>query len=690
MTLPTARDWIFSFKTFLAAMLALYIALATQLPRPYWAMATVYIVSNPFVGATTSKALYRAIGTILGAAASVLFIPPLVEMPYVLSLVSALWMAAMLYLALSDRTAKSYVFLLASYTLALIAFPTVNNPEAIFDVAITRAEEIILGITCGAVVNTAILPSKLAPVLSERTIGWFRDAAIYAKETLAGRVAQKASTDSRQRMATTLNAFELILSQLTYDGTRPDIVRHARELRGRMSVLLPIVSALADPLRVLLAGTTPADGAIRNIVDRLTTWVDDTCRRPGSHPDSDVRRVARELRVDIEALEPPREQLEHWHGALLSTVVWRIKLIIDIWEDCITLQHSISVDQTETWHPQFRHWRVGAISPFLDQGIILFATASSALSVLVACALWIESGWVDGAAAVSLGAVACFFFAGLDDPAPNVFRFFIASSISIVVAGVLLFLVLPNVHQFEMLVVVFAGPFICVGTLMPNPRFSLMATLVALNTATFISVQSAYDYNFDSFINANLSAQVGVLYAYLWTRVTRPFGAEMAVRRLTRSSWRDLVAAASPHPIDTQRDMAARMLDRLLQLLPRLATTDEPDRLHPQVDYFREMRVGLNTLDLQVERQTADPRLLSAIDRVLLGVQLHYEQCVEFGRRVTPAQTLLDAIDIALDRSLDPIARGESIDSLHALVSLRLAIFPNTPPPASLRHVPGG
>jgi uncharacterized membrane protein YccC len=60
MSLPSIRDWIFSAKTFLAAMLALYIALKWELPRPYWSMATVYIVSNPFVGATTSKARYRA------------------------------------------------------------------------------------------------------------------------------------------------------------------------------------------------------------------------------------------------------------------------------------------------------------------------------------------------------------------------------------------------------------------------------------------------------------------------------------------------------------------------------------------------------------------------------------------------------------------------------------------------------
>ena len=62
-------DLIFALKTFAASMLALVIALAMDLPRPYWAMATVYIPSQPLAGATRSKALYRVLGTLAGATA---------------------------------------------------------------------------------------------------------------------------------------------------------------------------------------------------------------------------------------------------------------------------------------------------------------------------------------------------------------------------------------------------------------------------------------------------------------------------------------------------------------------------------------------------------------------------------------------------------------------------------------------
>src|ERR1700744_2159416 len=178
MVYPSVRDWLFSVKTFAAAMIALYIGLALELPRPYWAMATVYIVSNPFVGATRSKAIYRVLGTALGASAAILLVPPFVESPYIFSVVVALWTGTLLYLAISDRTARSYVFMLAGYTMPLIALPAVFSPTNVFALAITRTEEILLGIVCASVVGGVVLPNRLAPTIIERTEGWFRYAAI--------------------------------------------------------------------------------------------------------------------------------------------------------------------------------------------------------------------------------------------------------------------------------------------------------------------------------------------------------------------------------------------------------------------------------------------------------------------------------------------------------------------------------
>jgi uncharacterized membrane protein YccC len=89
--MPGWRDWVFAIKTFAAAIIALYLAMSLDLPRPYWALGTVYITSQVLAGATRSKAFYRVCGTVLGACVSVALVPNLVNAPVLLSLTIALW-----------------------------------------------------------------------------------------------------------------------------------------------------------------------------------------------------------------------------------------------------------------------------------------------------------------------------------------------------------------------------------------------------------------------------------------------------------------------------------------------------------------------------------------------------------------------------------------------------------------------
>ena len=75
MNMPAWRDWVFALKVLGAAILALFLALWIDLPRPYWAVSTVFITVRPLAGATRSKAIYRVCGTVLGAIVAVILVP---------------------------------------------------------------------------------------------------------------------------------------------------------------------------------------------------------------------------------------------------------------------------------------------------------------------------------------------------------------------------------------------------------------------------------------------------------------------------------------------------------------------------------------------------------------------------------------------------------------------------------------
>ena len=666
-SMPPARDWFYGVRTFAASMIALYIALLMEMPRPYWAMATVYIVSSPFVGPTSSKAVYRALGTLIGAAAAVFFVPLFVQTPFLLVLVIALWTGILLFLSLHLRTANSYVFMLAGYTMPMIALPIVDNPLNVFDIAVSRTEEIMLGIVCAAVVGSMFWPRRLTPVFIDSAAKWFADASNYSKHFLARDVEPSKASGLRASMVTTFNSLEMMIGQLPHEGAHPQTVRNTKELRGRMIHLLPVVDALDDALYALERRAPELLDKVTPLLDHAQRWLENT--RDGASIEH-----WQALRHELEALQPSATALDDRRQLVFSNVLYRLGEWIDLWQDCRSLQTAISTGNQEVWRAVYRHWRLGRLTPFLDRGLMLYSAFSTVTAIVVASVLWILLGWTDGASAVILAAVACSFFASMDDPAPQIYRFFFWTAMSVLFASLYLFLVLPNLHDFPMLVLAFSVPFICIGTLTVQPRFYLGMLLTLVNTSSFISIQGAYDADFLAFANSNLAGPVGLLFAFVWTLIARPFGAELAAKRLTRFSWRDIVTLTEPATLAEHRKMGVQMLDRLMQHLPRLAMTGQDTGIA-----LREVRVALNLLDLLAysPRILGVPRVL--LNQVVEGVGGYFKACLKAGERLPAPSGLLMTLDRTRRALNGQGLQGEDetrLHLLHALSGLRLALLP--------------
>ncbi|MGF6128979.1 fusaric acid resistance protein [Pseudomonas frederiksbergensis] len=659
---PPARDWFYGVRTFAASMIALYIAMLMQMPRPYWAMATVYIVSSPFVGPTSSKALYRAVGTFMGAAAAVFFVPMFVQSPWVLVVIIALWTGTLLFLSLHLRTANSYALMLAGYTLPLIALPVLDNPLAVWDIAEARTEEIFLGIAVAAVVGAMFWPRRLAPVFNDSVNKWFTDASTYSLRFLTREVKPEEVSALRSAMVTTFNSLELMIGQLPHEGARPQTVRNTKELRGRMIHLLPVIDALDDALYALERRTPELVDKFAPLLTATTEWL--------NYKDADLNRW-QALKDQLEALQPSAEALDDRKQLLFSNALYRLGEWIDLWQDCRSLQYAIQCESQDNWRAVYRHWRLGRLTPFLDRGLMLYSALSTVSAIIVASVLWILLGWTDGGSAVILAAVACSFFASMDDPAPQIFRFFFWTAMSVLFASLYLFLVLPNLHDFPMLVLAFAVPFICIGTLTVKPQFYLGMLLTLVNTSSFISIQGAYDADFLSFSNSNLAGPIGLLFAFVWTLIARPFGAELAAKRLTRFSWRDIVSLTEPATLSEHRKLGVQMLDRLMQHLPRLGLIGQDTGVA-----LREVRVALNLLDLlaYTPRVLGVPQVL--LHQVVAEVGEYFKACLKAGERLPAPSPLLMTLDRtrrALNTECDDEAR---LHLLHALSGLRLALLP--------------
>ncbi|WP_459567130.1 FUSC family protein, partial [Enterobacter hormaechei] len=83
--------------------------------------------------ASLSRSLYRLVGTVAGASATVVIVPIFANMPILCSVVLTGWITFCLWLSLLERTPRAYAFVLAGYTASLIGFPAVSDPGGIFN-----------------------------------------------------------------------------------------------------------------------------------------------------------------------------------------------------------------------------------------------------------------------------------------------------------------------------------------------------------------------------------------------------------------------------------------------------------------------------------------------------------------------------------------------------------------------------
>jgi len=499
-------------------------------------------------------------------------------------------------------------------------------------------------------------------VFNDSVSKWFADASTYSLQFLGRHVQPAEASALRASMVATFNSLELMIGQLPHEGARPQTVRNTKELRGRMIHLLTVVDALDDALYALERRTPELVDKFAPLLDAASEWL--------QHKDADVDRW-QALKDQVEALQPNVEALEDRKQLLFSNALYRLGEWIDLWQDCRSLQIAIQCENQDSWHAVYRHWRLGRLSPFLDRGLMLYSAASTVTAIIVASVLWILLGWTDGGSAVILAAVACSFFASMDDPAPQIYRFFFWTAMSVLFASLYLFLVLPNLHDFPMLVLAFAVPFIIVGTLTVKPQFYLGMLLTLVNTSSFISIQGAYDADFLSFANANLAGPVGLLFAFVWTLIARPFGAELAAKRLTRFSWRDIVGLSEPASLAEHRHLGVQMLDRLMQHLPRLALTGQDTGIA-----LREVRVALNMLDLLAYAPRIDGVPNALLRQVVAEVGEYFKACLKAGRRLPAPSPLLMTMDRAR-RALGGAGDDETrLQLLHALSGLRLALLP--------------
>ena len=670
---PRVRAFVYSLNSFVAAMIALWIAFSIGLPRPFWAMLTVYITAQPLTGALRSKALYRVIGTAAGGAAAVVIVPTFVNTPMLMALVMAAWTGFCLFLSLLDRTPRAYVFMLAGYTTAIIGFPSVAAPGAIFDTALARVEEITLGIVCATVVHTIVFPNDVGRVLSGRIAVFIADAQSWVGDALANRRTPRERED-RRRLASDVTELHVTSSHLPFDTTNlPLRLRTVRALENRLAYLLPLISALEDRLAEL----GHRDEALSALLADVTLWAE-----APAPPAADAEALMERCR----AMTPLIEGWADWPDLLRISILIRLEELIQ------TLQDSRDLAEYIAGESDGSKTRVHALlaAPqrrrlHLDEGMAALSGLALMAAVLACCAIWIATAWPEGAIAATMAAVFSSFFAAQDDPAPAIVGFLTWSLIALPLAAIYLFAILPTIDGFPMLVLVLAPALLVIGYLQATPEWASRAIALLIGFLGALALQATFSANLPDFVNGNLAQIVGIGVALATTRLMRSVGAGWAARRILRRGWREVSALARDRRRTGADAWIAAMLDRVGLINARIALA-EPEETVDAYDALADMRVGLNVLDLEAVATRPDGSREPVFDRTLDAIAKTYEQ--RLGAEETSAEpALLQSIDeaitqLAANSPVASVTRGYA-----ALTGLRRNLFPTAPPyaPAQVR-----
>lgn len=672
------NEVLFSLKTLLAAGLALWIAFRLGLSRPYWSLVTVYVVAQPLSGAVTSKALYRLMGTLTGAAATLILVPALVNAPELLALGMAAWVGVCLGISLLDRSPRSYFFMLAGYTAAIIGFTALMDPGSLFDIASSRAVEISLGILCATVVSRLVFPRHVGPMLSERMEGWLGDAAAWAADALAPAADDGAIRRGAKRLAADMAGMTGLISYLPYDTSA---LRHAREQLGllelRMTALIPLLLGVADRLAALrrLPGGVPE--TLPPLLAGVADWMGEG--RMG------MQRTGRRLRKELRHLAVEFHGRGEWGDLLVRNLCLRLAEIVKVWEDCLLLRDAIASGREDV--P--RRLRLAGASrgwplPRFDAGLAWTSGLAAFLGILLASALWLGTGWREGGAAAQLVAVFCCIFAAFDNPLPFLKLHTGCVAAAAVLAALYLFAILPMVDGFAALLAVLAPFLFLCGAFMATPAWGFPAFAVCANTSLFLTLESSFTMDMPTFANGALAALAGSAIVIVIQRVFRSADAEDGARRLLRTLWSDLAGLAGAGEPYRAHALARRMVDHLGQLAPRLLALPAKSRV-AGADALADVRTGLNIADIQ----RLQPEALPETRRLLDDLEYHFRARLR-DAALRPGAALLARVDEAMrvvnERQLTHPAHGRL---LLALAGLRRCLFPDAPMPVLVLQMEG-
>lgn len=525
---PSRLDLIFACKTFVAGMLALFISFELDLINPMWSIGTVMIIANPYSGMVSSKCVYRLIGTVAGAVIALLLTPHFINTPWLFTVILSLWVGFALYVSLLDRTPRSYVFMLAGYSTAMIVYNAITYIDTynIFDIAVARVLEISVGVVSSAVVSATFFPVHVGAMIKQRVNKTLNDLEATFEKLIAVQETPENYTQVLSVITRDASDIHALAVHLAYEkGELKGMTKPLQEMLHQVSLVVANLVALSQRVKQL------EHLHLVNLVSHLDMLRQHTVtllKQEKSLVPADLQTLPIGFEEDFaELISKTTSEQKVVLAALKMDVRHFIANILAVkllWQQIQQGNKEIPIEITAitTKYPSLHR----------DHGIAIRGGISAVLITFIVTAAWILSGWKAGFMMAQMGAITACILTALDNPVP-VLRIFIWGSI---VSAGLVFLyafgIFPHVTHFWQLALVLFPVFLVAVTMMANQMLMPVGMVLGINTMMGLNLHNKYSMDAVSYLDSSFAMVLGVLVSLIVIDLVRAVSPDTSATRI--------------------------------------------------------------------------------------------------------------------------------------------------------------
>lgn len=568
---PSRLDLIFAIKTFIAGMLALFISFELDLINPMWSIGTVLIIANPYSGMVSSKCVYRVVGTIGGAVIALTLTPHLINTPWLFTVVLSLWVGFALYVSLLDRTPRSYAFMLAGYSTAMIVFNSITYIDQynIFDIALARVIEISIGVISSAVVSATILPMHIGSAIKQRVIKTLKDTeSLFANLLTAD--SQKNNTQLLATITRDTTDIHALAVHLSYEkGELHGMTKPLQEMLHQISMVVANLVALSERIKQLQElrfiethseKLQQLSAHVVHFLEQKDLIVDENILQLPDEFESDFLSLMDSASTHQQVLVAAMKMdVRHFISNVLAVKV--------LWQRIQQGNKEIpdNITPMTTKYPSLHR----------DHGVAIRGGISAVLITFIVTGVWIISGWKAGFMMAQMGAVTACILTALDNPVP-VLRIFIWGSIaSAVLVFVYAFGIFPHVTTFWELGLVLLPMFLFAVSMMANQMLMPVGMVLGINTMMGLNLHNAYSMDAVSYLDGSFAMILGVLVSLVVIDVVRAMSPDTSASRILALHYRAMRQAIYlPYGLDFKVHLRS-MLDRIGILNSKVVQSSE-------------------------------------------------------------------------------------------------------------------